>query len=1144
MENIIFQNIDIRSYDEGNQLIIIMMGRTQDGKSVTCRVKNYKPYFYVRLPIDATERELKATQKGMQWMKSKGLDNIEYFKGKDLYEGFNDEKKFSFLKVICSNKSSMYQIKNIIRGMVRKPDKSRYPGYFNRNSDLFQFYNTKISPEIKLIHDINAKISGWFKIRKNRYIKSYNFGSDINIETGLKSLIPLNNKTDIAPFVTLSYDLETYSHDDSFPRPTIKENVITQIGCTFHRYGNKEVYKKIVLCLKETDKCPGIDIRWFQTEKELLEEFLKVIKEYDPDFITGYNIYDFDYPYLRTRFNIYGFDEYDHADASRYNIMPSKYKQVKFNSSNQGDKFMNFYDYWGRNNIDLLIKIREIEKFPQYSLDYVLTQYFTGNIIDFNKKYILTNSKENLNIGDYIKIGSTFIIFPDKIKIIDVKKENDQYKLFYDTSKFNYLNRTSQELEGKTLKWCLVKDDMPYKDIFKAHRSGNSHDRMLVAKYCAQDCATCNIIMEKTEIITNSISMSNVSSVSIMTLVTRGEGIKAYSLSLRECEKNNYYIKDHEEFENMSYPGAFVFKPERQFLFEDPVCVLDFASLYPSSLIELNMSHETLVKKHSGYENIPNHHYRTIQLYDSDNELTNKKVTYVQKTNMEKGIIPSILHNLLKERKATKNLMKKEKPGSFKYKILNGHQLALKITANSIYGQTGSRFSNIRCLEIAWSTTSLGRKRLFESQKITEKVFTKCVYYLKKEDFKNFHQLCLDKLYPENMQEDIHPISKKELFNKYDYLKKVIKNINQEDINYFIPDFIAITNKLIITDELEKIRYSIYFYHKIKDIIENNHVFPKVVYGDTDSIFVNMRFRTYESLKKNILDDKIDLDSLYINKFDEYQQQYSDIKVLTNKEEEILLRKKSIELGIILGEFCNLNLPYPQNLEYEKTFHPLSLYNKKKYTGYKYEFDHHEKSRTYVDMGGVNKRRSYSQMTKIIAAELNSIMMNNVDKEKDMKKYLIKTLDKMFDNHYPIEFFTLTASLAKNYKSPPAHWYLVQKIKKRDPGSEPKPGSRVNYIIIKPSNGELIKNKIKMKDILETPEYIKENNLKVGYIYYLKNKMKKVLIDYFSLVIGEKNANQYVNNIIRIYEKKSLGQNTMSSVRLKKFSVKKLFNDF
>jgi hypothetical protein len=56
-------------------------------------------------------------------------------------------------------------------------------------------------------------------------------------------------------------------------------------------------------------------------------------------------------------------------------------------------------------------------------------------------------------------------------------------------------------------------------------------------------------------------------------------------------------------------------------------------------------------------------------------------------------------------RKAAKEMMKVEKD-PFRYKVLDGRQLALKISANSVYGFTGAQVGKLPCLEISQSVTS------------------------------------------------------------------------------------------------------------------------------------------------------------------------------------------------------------------------------------------------------------------------------------------------------------------------------------------------------------------------------------------------------------------------------------------------------
>ena len=44
--------------------------------------------------------------------------------------------------------------------------------------------------------------------------------------------------------------------------------------------------------------------------------------------------------------------------------------------------------------------------------------------------------------------------------------------------------------------------------------------------------------------------------------------------------------------------------------------------------------------------------------------------------------------------------------------VLDGRQLALKISANSVYGYTGATVGHLPCLEISSSVTAFGRQMI------------------------------------------------------------------------------------------------------------------------------------------------------------------------------------------------------------------------------------------------------------------------------------------------------------------------------------------------------------------------------------------------------------------------------------------------
>lgn len=55
--------------------------------------------------------------------------------------------------------------------------------------------------------------------------------------------------------------------------------------------------------------------------------------------------------------------------------------------------------------------------------------------------------------------------------------------------------------------------------------------------------------------------------------------------------------------------------------------------------------------------------------------------------------------------------------------VLNGRQLALKISANSVYGFTGATRGKLPCLQISQSVTSFGRQMIDLTKNAVECLF-------------------------------------------------------------------------------------------------------------------------------------------------------------------------------------------------------------------------------------------------------------------------------------------------------------------------------------------------------------------------------------------------------------------------------------
>ena len=869
----------------------------------------------------------------------------------------------------------------------------------------------------------------------------------------------------------------------------VEGDPIIQIGTVFHRYGEKEPYLRHILVIgpekdmKKDDICDTMEdlnivVKRCKTEEELLFRWSKIIQTEDPDFITGYNIFGFDFKYIKNRvdeliphdkkchpkwgcdsrckqklfFNL-GKTNQRKAESQNHYNKKCNYKYQKLSSSALGENDLNYITMDGRILFDIQKEVEKGHNLESYKLDNVAAHFMRGKIKEIHDDYILTDNIGHLKNGDFISfrthnnIGEELYQNGRKIQINTI----DDQKLYLEES----LQLIVQDYHK--IEWCLNKDDISPQDIFDKHKQlvNGATARAEVAKYCIQDCELCIHLLLLLDIIPNNLAMANVSYVPASYIFLRGQGVKVTSVVARMCSLRNTRMPDLKKMPNPrdyiklirngsnkeevvkqiikdetnngeemykepkdyelrewydsycqqamhgidGYEGAIVLDPTPGIYLDDPIAVMDYGSLYPSSIIEKNCSHETIIEDETLLSQIGEGNYHTVP-YDNwiyrgkgkgdtiekvKNEDEPIKTCYFIKPEFMKkngaepvGIIPSVLQEVLDARKRTKNLMKTEK-NEFKYKVLDGLQLAYKVTANSVYGQLGAKTSTIFKMNLAACTTSIGRERLTIDAQIGVEEWAK----------------------------------------KYGHEK------------------------------------------------------PEIVYGDTDSVFVKF-------------------------------SRMKDGKLLTGVEG----LKHCIDCGLksadYIQEKMDLEGKQPQVLEYEKTFWPFILISKKRYTGDKYEFDTVNKKRTA--MGIVLKRRDNAPIVKYVFGHVIEKIM--IDRDFDMMiEWLKETLSQIRNGEFDDRYFVITKSLRGYYKNPQqiAHKVLADRMAERDPGNKPKSNDRIPYAYIQLPDKELYdyenpyksgtrKGKPRVKDVkqgdrIEHIDYIQKHKLSLDYEFYITNQI-------------------------------------------------------
>lgn len=1063
-----FENGNDEQDIEESRTIIQVFGKNVNNEDVYLEINNFNFSFYVKYNDENDKKSIMSYRKLKEY---KNLINLTAFKNKykDFYY-FNGEKKEQFIRVESKDYFLLLKFANTI---TTENPKSKI-----KNLTIFPItYNKGKDALIQFFHSQHIKPSGWIQVNNYSNINKKT-NSVYNIEAEWEDVVNYESD-DIVKFKLCAYDIECISEDGTFPLASRETDKIVSIAATISEIGSNDIIYKCIIILAENGKnCPnidGVDVFNCLNEKEVILKFCEVVRNQNPDFITGWNNFGFDDNYIRDRSVLLGIE--NKINFSRFKRSVSKFREnVKLSSSALGDNIFNFYDMAGRVNFDLMKVIQRDNRLISYKLDFVASKFFREQIvnIEYNEGIsILTlkNKSKTFHNGQY-----TFIL----------RNENDtDYNYEHKGSrKFKILNIEDHKIKiigfidpefinTKGVKFiCNAKDDLPPAQIFEKYKKGEPDDLIKLSLYNIQDCALCNLLCNKLFILINNIAMANTCYTTSYNIFNRGQGVRVYSIVSKKCLESGYLIPDlkrEKKEDDLSFEGAYVIPPTPGI--KPAIFCLDYAALYPRSIICKNISHEMYLKN-ANDDNIekykklyPNYDFNRIEynivtekkkpktkkelafnyveekyghnniidmygLNDCDSKIKKTKVCYFAvNKNGVKGIIPQVASDVLTSRANVRKEQKKYEPHSFIWEVFEQKQLSYKVVCNSIYGALGAATGKIGLMELAACTTATGQIMLKTAKNFVELTLPKIINLA----FENYDKY-------------------------YDYIYKLFKSASDSSV--------CMANKYFIDNELEKLED--HFNNVYENIIKTfgNYDFNfKVEYGDTDSIFVAANLKNKKTGKM-----------VY----------------------GLELRDMHIKIGQIAESIINEILPNPENLEYEKILSPFIILSKKRYVGNLYENDPNKFYQK--NMGLVLKRRDNAPIVKYIYGGLVDKLLNTENQELGKKegiKFIEESLNKMINGKFKINYFTISKSLKNEYKNPEqiAHYVLAKRIEKRDPGNAPKSGDRIDYVYIKKD-----KAGIKLQgDKIETPDYILKHKLQIDYQFYITNQIMEPCLQIMNL---------------------------------------------
>ena len=151
-------------------------------------------------------------------------------------------------------------------------------------------------------------------------------------------------------------------------------------------------------------------------------------------------------------------------------------------------------------------------------------------------------------------------------------------------------------------------------------------------------------------------------------------------------------------------------------------------------------------------------------------------------------------------------------------------------------------------------------------------------------------------------------------------------------------------------------------------------------------------------------------------------------------------------------------------------------------------------------MGIALKRRDNAPIVKTIFGGAMRMLLDKRDVVGAFQFVKEKCLD-LVNGKVSLGQLTVTKSLRASYANPDqiAHKVLADRITMRDPGNAPASGDRIGYVYIRPKAGQ--EAAALQGDRIETPGFIKENQLVPDYRHYIEHQLQNPISQAFALLL-------------------------------------------
>jgi DNA polymerase elongation subunit (family B) len=726
----IFYPISYETIQDGRYNVIIVFCYDENNKRIAMRIR--QPYSFF---VSGEKREI--LQENLSSIVGATISEVSEI-GRSTG---NPMEKVEAYKVECDNA-------DVRTACVRQLQ--------NRQCKIHEI-NNMLTPLLKMMQERDVQYYRWMEIdvveETNNLVCNYpykEYKGDVNTLKLLEEVRPP------PPFSIFSFDLECNSTDWDVMCDAARDlgNDIKMCAIT---YVHGDVYKEYCICNGPDiadfwkEKLPE-DVRVItaRSELHLIQLIFGCIKKFDPDVLVGHNIAGFDIPYIIGRnrlLSMLGKVSVSIMNISRLKDQVIKPYNIEWNNSavSMSGKLLNIP---GRIWVDTLILAARsfLGQMENAKLDTLAKVHLGMSKNDVSHKDMFAwfslwdrtqrgEVSESLDkdIDDQYEIGMRKYnkVLPDVPSKITVDDINNLISMINVMNQRGDRTQMISKKDAMSLDMNAIYDQMQNRcsDLmtrWNIERVETREDKIkalwwIVARYCVHDTRIPYRVLALQNIITVLTEQSNLFCVPINDILCRGQMHAVQSSQYKYARKMGFFVDmtDKGDPANITQVGGgYVGKGSPGLKIKDHnsvIIVLDFASLYPTIIIALNICYTTWVHYDKRDKEVTRDMCNIVVVDDLIDKQTGEKIPRREHWFLKKEILPGIVPTMLDEQRMSRKDIKKRMATTKDYimkGVYSAQEKAVKVGMNSAYGAYGTVHSYICNKGCADATTGFGRQSI------------------------------------------------------------------------------------------------------------------------------------------------------------------------------------------------------------------------------------------------------------------------------------------------------------------------------------------------------------------------------------------------------------------------------------------------